>query len=85
MRIDVEFVGKAEPLAEQYEGVGAISFAVEDRAPPHLRGLLVPAVGDLVRLRMHPGPDVREFRCTERLWDFGEVAEPALRLRVDMP
>lgn len=85
MQIDIQFVGRADALAAQYEGMGRVSFIVQDLAPTNGSALLVPAPGDLVALRMHPGPDTREFRCVERLWDFSEAAAPLLRIRVDMP
>lgn len=85
MNIYLVFVGKADPLAEQYEGVGATSFQVNDLAPTGESSLVLPNVGDLVRLRMHPGPDIRTFRCTGRLFDFSEADTPLLTIELDMP
>lgn len=84
LSIFVTFVGKAEPLAEQYEGLGVLSFMTQD---PGLAGsgLVVPGIGDLVRVRMHPGPDIRTFRCTGRLFDFSERGAPRLHVELDMP
>jgi hypothetical protein len=33
---------------------------------------------------MYPGPDIRRFRCTRRLFDFSESGRSALRLLLDM-
>jgi hypothetical protein len=85
MDIFITFVGRAEPLAEQYEGVGVTSFVVRDLAPGDASGFVLPATGDLVRLRMHPGPDIRTFRCAGRLFDFSEVGKPLLTIELDMP
>jgi hypothetical protein len=84
MDLRIVFIGRAEPLAELYEGVGTPSFALVDMAST-AAGLVVPNIGDRVRLRMHPGPDMREFRCTGRLFDFSEEAAPALTIELDMP
>jgi hypothetical protein len=86
MKLNVVFIGKAEPLAEQYEGLGQTSFVVQDErmAPGCAPALVVPGIGDLVQLRMHPGPDIRTFLCTGRLFDFSERGSPMLELQLDM-
>lgn len=85
MQLSIVFIGRADPLAEQYEGVGATSFVVEHPLRGENKTLVVPQIGDLVRLRMHPGPDIRTFRCTGRLFDFSESGEPVLEVQLDMP
>lgn len=85
MKIFLTFIGTADPLAELYEGVGAASFVVDDLATTGASGFVVPAAGDLVRLRMHPGPDSRTFRCRGRLFDFSEAGAPLLTIELDMP
>jgi hypothetical protein len=85
MEIFISFTGRAQALAELYEGVAATSFLVRDPAARNATGLVVPNTGDRVRLRMHPGPDIREHRCTGRLFDFSEAASPLLTLELDMP
>ena len=84
MELFIAFIGRAEPLAELYEGVQTTSFVVQDLASK-AQALVVPNIGDRVRLRMHPGPDIREFRCTGRLFDFSEAGSPVLHLELDMP
>ena len=84
MRIDLAFIGRARSLAEFYESATKPQFAVNDSHQP-LAGLVVPGIGDLLRLRMLPGPDIRTFRCTARLFDFSESAAPVLRIELDMP
>lgn len=85
MKLRVVFVGRAEPLAELYEGVGQPSFTLEDLAPFGKSSLTVPHTGDLVRLRMHPGPDIRTFRCIGRLFDFAVAGRQELCIQLDMP
>lgn len=85
MELFIAFTGRAEALAAQYEGVAATSFLVHDPAARNATGLVVPSIGDRVRLRMHPGPDIREYRCTGRLFDFSATAAPLLTLELDMP
>lgn len=75
MHLNIVFIGRAEPLAEQYEGVGATSFVVTD-LQSSATALVVPNIGDELSLRMHPGPDIRRFRCTARHFDFGAAASP---------
>lgn len=83
MDLFVSFIGRAEPLAELYEGLGATSFVVRDVAT-QAQALVVPDIGDRVTLRMHPGPDIRSFRCTGRHFDFSEAGSPLLRIELDM-
>ena len=85
MEINMVFIGRAEALAQQYEGLGATSFVVQDRVQRSAQALLVPSIGDRVRLRMHPGPDTRTFRCTGRQFDFSEAGSPVLVVELDMP
>lgn len=80
MTIFIAFVGQAEALAAQYEGVGATNFSL-GAAAAHV----VPGIGDLLLLRMPPGPDIRRFRCTGRRFDFSEAAKPLLHIELDMP
>ena len=84
MEIDLQFIGQADRLAEQYEAVGATSFVVHDLANPKLQGLVLPQVGDVIVLRMHPGPDIRSFRCTARRFDFSAAESPVLQIELDM-
>lgn len=79
MDLHIDFIGRAESLAEQYKGVGATSFAM---APGGT--LVLPGIGDEISLRMHPGPDIRRFRCTGRHFDFGAAATPSLTLQLDL-
>ncbi len=83
MRIDLVFIGKSPALVEFYESALPARFVVNDSE--QLPGLVVPGIGDLVRLRMNPGPDIRTFRCTGRLFDFSEVGSPVLKIELDMP
>lgn len=86
MKLRIVFVGQADALATLYEGIGAnvmLELAGPNVGPTHQRNL--PCIGDLLRLRMHPGPDIRDFRCTARLWDFSATGEPFLELQLDMP
>lgn len=80
MELRMVFIGRAEPLAEQYAGVGATSFAM---APGGTQ--VLPGIGDEISLRMHPGPDIRRFRCTARHFDFGAAGSPSLTLELDLP
>ena len=83
MQIETVFVNLGESVAALYEGITEFDFIV---AGPDGRPMLVlPALGDAVRLRMHPGPDTRTFRCIGRLFDFSRSAEPVLRIELDMP
>lgn len=84
MDLHITFIGRAEPLAELYAGIGSPSFALSmgGHTGP---ALVVPNIGDLLLLRMHPGPDIRQFRCTNRVFDFSSTAEPLLRIEPDMP
>lgn len=84
MELFISFTGRAEPLAEQYEGVGATSFAVRDPTDRNAQALVFPNIGDHVRLRMHPGPDIRTFRCTGRQFDFSAAGAPLLTVELDM-
>jgi len=84
MKLSLHFIGRAEPLAAQYEGVGATSFVVRDLVDRRATALVVPNIGDRVLLRMHPGPDIRAFRCTGRQFDFSEEGAPLLTLELDM-
>ena len=83
MELRIDFIGRAEPLAELYEGVGATSFVVTDLASK-ASALVVPSIGDELSLRMHPGPDIRRFRCTARHFDFSEEGAPLLSVQLDM-
>lgn len=83
MDLHIVFTGRAEPLAELYEGVGATSFEVKDLASS-ATALALPNIGDQLSLRMHPGPDIRRFRCTARHFDFAAAAEPLLTIELDM-
>jgi hypothetical protein len=83
MNLFLHFIGRAEPLAELYEGLGATSFLVRDMAT-QAQALVVPQIGDVLLLRMHPGPDIRSFRCTGRQFDFSEAGAPLLRVELDM-
>lgn len=85
MELFIAFIGRAEPLAEHYEGLGAASFVVHDLVQRNVWALVVPNIGDRLLLRMHPGPDIREFRCTGRLFDFSAAGSPVLRIELDMP
>lgn len=84
MEIFIAFIDRAEPLAAQYEGVGATSFVVHDPADRKATALVVPNIGDRLQLRMHPGPDIRAFRCTGRLFDFSAAGAPLLTIELDM-
>ena len=84
MELFIAFIGRAEPLAQQYEAIGATSFVVRDRVDRTARALVVPNIGDRVALRMHPGPDTRTFRCTGRLFDVSEAESPLLTIELDM-
>ena len=84
MEISLEFIGRAEPLAALYEGVGQTSFAIRDTQAEGLWTVAPPQIGDVLSLRMHPGPDIRRFRCIGRHWDFSEVGAPLLRVELDM-
>ena len=84
MNVQLVFIGQAEALAAQYEGVGPHGFAAADLPPGNGRGYVAPGIGDRVRLRMHPGPDIRTFRCTGRLFDFSEAGSPLLQIELDM-
>jgi hypothetical protein len=44
MEMSVQFIGRAEPLAELYEGIGSASFVARDLA------------GTTCMLRMHDNP-----------------------------
>lgn len=41
-------------------------------------------VGDAVALLLDPSKTVRRFVCTERLWDFSQIAAPRLELTLDV-
>ena len=49
-----------------------------------LAALVVPNIGDRVQLRMQPESDIREYRCTGRLFDFSEAGAPLLTIELDM-
>lgn len=83
MKLQISFIGKAERLAEQYEGVQATSFVVRLQDPP-LSAMALPQLGDVVTLRMHPGPDIHNFRCAGRHFDFSIAAAPVLHVLLDM-
>ena len=85
MEISIVFIGRAEPLAELYEGVVATSFVVTDLRQRDAQALVLPGIGDHVSLRMTPGPDTRKFRCTARHFDFSEAGQPTLTIELDMP
>lgn len=84
MELFIEFIGRADPLATLYEGIDATSFLVTDPVSK-AQALVVPSIGDRVRVHMHPGPDIREFRCTGRLFDFCGEESPRLHVELDMP
>lgn len=85
MKLNIIFVGRAEPLAALYEGVGATSFMVRPLVQTDPPIFALPQTGDVVTLRMHPGPDIRSFRCIRRHFDFSRVEEPLLQIELDMP
>lgn len=74
MNYSLVFKGRAERLAELYEGVGAARFE---------HGVF-PLPGDKVTLRMHPGPELHVFRCTGRHFDFSEAESLLLVIELDM-
>ena len=84
MNLSIIFVGRAELLAEEYEGIGATSFLVQPLVAGHPATLVLPQLGDRVTLRMHPGPDARSFQCVGRHFDFSQRT-PVLQIELDMP
>lgn len=86
MQVVFEFIGRAEPLAELYEGVASAPFAAMARQPDTPGWCPLPGIGDLLTLGMHPRPDMRVLRCTGRHFHFDEAGSPSrVVLELDMP
>jgi hypothetical protein len=86
MKVEPQFIGRADALATQYEGVGAGPFEAMSLQPGTPGWCPLPGIGDLLSIRMHPGPDIRQFRCTARHFDFSAAASPPrVMLELDMP